>query len=245
MDNRVPPFIKRDKDSLLFNSSGEFLFYVPEVMFERKIAQSFGDYIRVLGVIDYQLVDANGKKGKIIPFNFPSVFLTSPSHVEKKKEIQINKHNSPSDYRILHYTKGDKIVLSTKVPQIIDNAEEFYKLFLNAKLPTTIPYDKLPDYFIDNMNLNGGNYGLDMQIFGIIVSEVCRDPNNKDILFCHTDMKDMNAYNFISIKEIPHHISPFTAITSENLDESLVNGITNKAKAHSPLEKLMMEQNIT
>ena len=96
-------------------------------------------------------------------------------------------------------------------------------------------------YFIDNINLNGGDYGLDMQIFGIIISEACRDPNNKEKLFCHTDMKDMNAYNFISIKEIPHYISPFTAITSENLDESIVNGITNKAKGHSPLEKLMME----
>lgn len=245
MDNRVPPFIKRDKESLLFNNDGEFLFYVPEVMFERKIAESFGDYIRLLGVIDYQLISKDGKKGKITPFNFPSAFLTSPSHVEKKKEFQINKYNSPAPYRILHYTKGDKIVLSTKVPQIIDNAEEFYKLFLNGKLPTTIPYDQLADYFIDNINLNGGDYGLDMQIFGIIISEACRDPNNKEKLFCHTDMKDMNAYNFISIKEIPHYISPFTAITSENLDESIVNGITNKAKGHSPLEKLMMEQNIT
>ena len=66
MDNRVPPFIKRDKESLLFNNDGEFLFYVPEVMFERKIAESFGDYIRLLGVIDYQLIIHSNKQRLLV-----------------------------------------------------------------------------------------------------------------------------------------------------------------------------------
>ena len=91
------------------------------------------------------------------------------------------------------------------------------------------------------MKLNGGNYGLNMQLFGIMISELCRDPKDITTLFRHTDMKDMTAYTPISIKESPNQISPLAAVTSENWNESMVYAIMNKDASSSPLESLFVD----
>ena len=42
-------------------------------------------------------------------------------------------------------------MVSTKVPQLVDNAEQFFQMFLSGKIPNTIPYDILDEYFPENM----------------------------------------------------------------------------------------------
>ena len=53
---KVPSFLKRDGDALLFNDEGEFVFYVPEVYFDRGDAQIKGEYVNLLGILDYSLM---------------------------------------------------------------------------------------------------------------------------------------------------------------------------------------------
>jgi len=81
-----------------------------------------------------------------------------------------------------------------------------------------------------------------MQLFGIMQSELCRDPKDLSRPFRLTDMKDMNAYKHVSIKEIPNYISPYVSITSENFDESLMASILidDKDIKSTPLEKIIM-----
>lgn len=240
MANTIPPFLKKEGDTLYFNGEGQFIMFVPELYFERNVAEVLGENVRLLGIADYTITNKTGDFGPIKPFNFPTMFMCSPSTIEKKKNYQISPKFKAQDYRLLIFNKGDKISLSTKVPRMISNCEDFYKIFFSGKMPTTIKYDELYKYFMDNIHLNGGDYGLSVQLFGIVISEICRDPNDKKKLFRHTDMKDMNGYQCISIKDVPKQVSAFTALTSENIDESLVSGILNKNKAYSPLEKLML-----
>ena len=82
----------------------------------------------------------------------------------------------------MKFKKDDKVVVSVKVPKSVENAEEFFRLFNTGKLPTTIPYDELHRYFIENIRLNGENYGITMQAFGMLISEVCRDPKINKII---------------------------------------------------------------
>lgn len=235
----IPKFLKRDGESLLFNIPGELIYYVPEVYFEKDIAEIVGEFVRLLGVFDYAIFDENGKPTTgLKPFNFPTMFLCSPYVIEKAKAVQLTKYSEPQDYRLLKFKKDNKVVVSVKVPQSIANAEEFFRLFKTGKLPTTIPYDELHKYFIENIKLNGENYGISIQEFGMIISEVCRDPKNKQKLFRHTDIKDMTNYTTINIKQIPQMVSAFTSITSENWDEAVVNAIINKNDKYSPLEVL-------
>jgi hypothetical protein len=123
---------------------------------------------------------------------------------------------------------------------MIDNVEEFYKLFLYGHLPTTISYDKMHEYFIESMQLNGNDYGLSLQLFGIVVSEMCRDKKDISKPFRLAKDNNMKNYKAVSIKDIPKFISPYASITSENWDESVVNAIMNKSPKNSPMEKLLM-----
>ena len=37
MNEKLPPFLRKEKDSILFNGDGELYFYVPEKYFDLKI----------------------------------------------------------------------------------------------------------------------------------------------------------------------------------------------------------------
>lgn len=240
MAYNVPKFLRRDGDALLFNQEGQFVFYVPELYFDRGDAQIKGEYINLIGIMDYTIYNKDGSNIGLKRFNFPTVFLSKPSRIEKSKNLRLKKSVEPQDYRLLIYEKDDAVVVSVKVPQNIANVEDFYRIFLTGKLPTTIPYDKLQNYFVDAMELNGSSYGMSLQMFGVVISEMCRDPNNASRAFRHTDFKDQMEYRAISIKDLPKYISPSASIGSENWDLGVVGAIMNPTNTNSPMEKLLM-----
>lgn len=235
---QVPKFLKRDGEALLFNQEGEFVFYVPEKQFTKSIATIEGRYVSLLGLINYAIFDEKGKHGGLRTFKFPTIFTCRPDKIEKIKNIKLTEHIAPQDYRLLRFKKGDQVVTSVKVAQDVENSEQFYKLFLSGDLPTTIPYDKIQDYFLENIQLNGANYGLNIQLMGIMISEAARKTNDPRTLFRHTNIKNMTEYSLINVKDIPKYVSPFTSITSENWDEAVMNATLNKNSNYSPLEKL-------
>lgn len=237
---KVPSFLKRDGDALLFNDEGEFVFYVPEVYFDRGDAQIKGEYVNLLGILDYSIFKPNGTNIGLKRFYFPTVFLAKPSRIEKRKNIRLKNATDAADYRLLIFEKGDAVVVSVKVPQNIANVEDFYRIFLTGKLPTTIPYNKLQDYFIDSMALNGSSYGMTLQMFGIVVGEMCRAKNDLSKPFRLTRITDQMAYKPIAIVDLPKYISPSSSIGSQNWDLAVMGAIMNPTNANSPMEKLLM-----
>jgi len=240
-DTRIKhSFLKRDNDSILFSGEGEFIFYVPEYFFETKNAVIIGEYVNILGILNYT-IETNGKNIGLKTFKFPSVLLTKPYAIEKVKNIKLIKNSEEQDYRLLKYKEGDQIIVSTKVPNDIKNVEDFYQMFLiTGKIPTTIPYNELQKYYLKTMEVNGSKYGVNIQLFGIVISEQCRDPKDLSKPFRLSNEKDMTNYLPVSIKTIPKYISPYTAITSENWDEALVSAIMAKDGEESPMEKIIM-----
>lgn len=239
---KVPPFIKRDGDALLFSEPDkELLFYVPEVYFERSNAIIVGEYVNILGIMDYTIVDKNGKNSGLKSFYFPTVFLTKPSSIEKIKKVKLTDNSNEDDYRVLRYKQNDQVVVSVKVPQSINNVEEFYKLFTSGKLPTTIKYDNMHNYFTDSIALNGASYGVSLQLFGILISEMCRSQKDIKKPFRLSNSNDMTAYQTVNIREIPRYVDPYASITSENWDEAVVSSIINKDHKNSPMEKLLID----
>ena len=237
---KVPHFLKRDGDALLFNQDGQFVFYVPEVYFDRGDAIIKGEYINLLGILDYTIYNPDGSNIGLKRFYFPTVFLCKPSRIDKAKNLRLTNAVEPSDYRLLIFEKGDAVVTSVKVPQNITQVEDFYRIFLTGKLPTTIPYDKLHEYFIDAMALNGSSYNMSLQMFGIVVSEMCRNKKDLTQAFRHTTIKDMMGYKAISIQDLPRYISPNAAISSNNWDLAVTAAVLSKNTTNSPMEKLIM-----
>ena len=239
MNESIPKFLKKDKDKILFDQDGTFVFYVPESYFNKNIAIINGEYMDIFGLLNYTLLDKSGKNNGLHNFKLEYVFTTRPTEVEKVKAIKLTKTTPIQDYRLLKYSKGSEIISNIKVPQTVDYAETFFKMFLYADIPNTIPYDELHKLFTANIKMTGNDYGLNMQLFGMLVSEAARDNSNREKLFRHTDMKDMTAYQLLPVRDMPKYISPFTSITSENWDDAAVHAIVNKNTTFSPLERLM------
>lgn len=246
----VPSFLKLEGEALLFDKENStFIFYVPENFFnstsKNAIAEIIGEYVSMIGLCNWDIVDSKGNHSELLPFNFPTMFLCKPYEIEKVKDYKLGKDKEGKDYRLLKFKKGDEVVSQVRVPQIIDNVELFYRLaVITAKIPNTIPYDKGWEIFLENMSLNGSSYGLNNQLFGILWASLCRDPKDLSKPFNSTNMSDMNNYTPLSIKLIPNYISPYTSIISENFDESLRSAILmsdmdEKDIPYSPLEKIV------
>jgi hypothetical protein len=246
----LPNFLSKQDRSLIYNKDNStFVFYVPSNYFSNKskipYAEYYGQYVTFIGICNWAIVDANGNRGAIHPFIFPTMFMCKPGEIDTKSGKNLKLDNTEaSDYVLLKFKKGDEVVSDINVPKNIENVELFFKmLVMTAKIPTTIRYDKLWELFFESGKLNGLSYGLNVQLFGIIIAAVCRDPNDISRRFCDTDMKDMNNYTFINIRDVPKYISPYTAITSENWDEAIRAAALLKDKAEkspeSPIEKII------
>ena len=241
----MPKFLRRQGKSIVFDlDDSTFVFYVPANYFNDSkvpIAQIAGQYVSTIGLFNWAIIDKNGKRGELHTFYFPTMFLCKPAEIEKVKSLSLDG-TDPEDYMLLKFHKGDEVVSETRVPQLIDNVEMTFKMSIRtAKIPHTIPYDKLWEIFMESAALNGFSYNLNIQLFGVLISRLCRDPKDISKMFCETDMKDMTNYKMIDITMVPKFISPYTAITSENWDDAIRSAILMKDKETpvSPLEKVI------
>ena len=80
-----------------------------------------------------------------------------------------------------------------------------------------------------------------MQLFGIIISEICRNYSDESKPFRLSNMNNMNDYRPVSIKTVPNYISPYVSFTSENFDESIMAAMVMDEDKPSPLEKVMTQ----
>lgn len=266
----IPKFLKLEGESLLYNGpeGSMFVFYVPENFFDNTsknaIAQINGQYVYMLGICNWAIIDKNGKRSELKPFRFPTQIACKPSYIEKAKGLVLDdfyedtdndeEEDSDSyedkitkDYRILKFEVGDQVISQVRVPQLMDNVELFYKLaVITAKIPNTIPYNEGWKLFQENMNLNGSPYGLNSQLFGILWAGLCRDPKDISKPFRYTNMNNMNEYKPISIKLLPKYTGIFQSLVSENFDEGLTSAILmkdieEKNLPMSPLEKVVTQ----
>lgn len=241
----LPPFLKREGESLLFSGDGLLCYYIPEEYFSNTSnnapATIIGSIVEVIGVFDYALFNASGKAPRGLQrFNYPTLFRCEPSEIEKVKGLKLIDTIGPADYRILKFRDGDKAVCSVKTEQFIDNAEKAFRLFfLTGKFPPTVPYDEIHETIPENLNLNGNDYGVNKQFFGMLFSEICRDPNNVKVPFRFTKMESVNGYKPISVIASPKYSSPYISIASQEWDESVMAAVLSDNPKDTPLERVL------
>lgn len=244
-------FLRLENNSLLFNLDDcQLVFFVPENFFDdttkNPVAEINGEYVSMIGLCNYAIFDKNGKKKKFDLFDYPTMMLCKPNEIEKVKDYVVDDGIEASDYRLLKFNKGDEVVSQIRTPQIVNNTELLFKiLLLSAKIPKGIKYSEGWKEFAKSMILNGKNFKISAQLFGMLWLTVCRDPNNLARSYRFTDCNDEYGYKAMSIKMTPKYDSPYTAITSENFDEGLMSAILMSDKEdrdipYTPLEKVLM-----
>ncbi len=247
---QIPPFIRRDGNALLYNGDGTLQYYIPENYFDGRSAIIEGSYIRLLGSFSYRIISKSNKLGELRLFNWPTVFLCRPSVITKMKQVKLDEQTPEADYRVLEFVDGDQLVSNVHTPQDIDNTKELLGLhMMTGKIPHSIPYDDLYLYMYESMKLNGSGFDIHAQLMSMLYSKLCRDPENPANLFRLSKAinKDMTSYIPMSVKEVPKYISPYAALTSENMDEGIVASVllsddesTGKSKhKYSPLEQVL------
>lgn len=241
----LPAYLKVQDESVYYTSEGEFILFIPDSYFEKKIAVIEGEFIELIGIINQSILypKETDITKHLKPFYFPSRFITKPGRTEKVKNFKLTE-NYVSDFLVLYYANNneDQIIVSTKVPQDITNVEDFFRVFVKAgDIPKSISYLDLWKPFIDSMTINGASYGLPASDFGLLISELCRDPVdiNKPFRMGKALDKDPCSYVPISVKDIPKLVSPFTSLTSENFDQAMVGAIMNKNNSDTPLERVL------
>ena len=110
---------------------------------------------------------------------------------------------------------------------------------ITGDIPNTIPYDKIQNMIIDNMDINGNDYKVTLQLWGFIISEICRSKSNPEIPYRLSKSNNLHDYKSISIKEVSRMDSPYSAINTENFDVSAVKATLTDKESTSPLEKIM------
>ena len=246
---QVPPFLKQEGQALVYNEDNkELLYYLPEEFFQNtksSIAIIYGEYVSTFGLFNWCTVDKSGKRSEVKPFVFPTLILCKPRSIEKIKDFKITPDSEPLNYRVLHFEKGDEAISQIRVPQSVAYCETFFKIAtITSRIPLNIPYDELWKLFIENIRLQGNDYGLHSQLFGIITAELARDKNNIERPYRLSNTKSETDYKLVSVKLLPNYSSPYASLVSEGFDESLMNAIMLSDKEESeiptsPLEKII------
>lgn len=248
----TPAFIKFENDSLLYNGpkDSEMIYYVPEDFFnstsKTSIAEIVGQYVSMIGMCNWAMIDNKGKIIKSGPIEFPTMMLCKPYKIDREKNYKVG-NTKPDDYRLLRFAVGDEVLSQVSVPKLVDNVELMFKMMvINAKIPKTIPYDDLWKILLENGKLNDFSYGVNYQMLGILLGDLAYSDKNPDKLYRHTDMKDPYGYELMSIKAKPKRLSPYTALTSENWDEGirasvLLSELPEDQIPYSPIEKVISQ----
>lgn len=248
MDNKLPSFMRLENEKLIFNGKNkELVAYIPEKFFERKLAEPEGEFIKTIGIFPYTVQDLNtGKNIGLKNFIYPTVITTMPGDMEKQKGIILTKNSDPEDFRIFRYRDGDVFLNSTKTVKFVGNVEKILNMiFILGYVPNTIPYDKISDTLIESMNIFGGDFGVNYQIIGLAISEVCRAKDNINIPYRLSGSTDLHEYKSTSLKNVSKLISPYTAIISEDPDESILFAMMNENPKETPLEKILVGEDNT
>ena len=250
---QIPDIFKQDGYTIKYDvdDGSELVYYVPENFFnntsKNPIAKVDGEYISLIGLCLWTVIDKNGKPGKFRSLKIPTMFNCKPYTVDKIKNEKLPGTAEAADYRILRFRYGDEVISNIRTEKNVDNAEMLFKILVfTGNIPTLISYDDIWKLFLENASANGFNYGLNIQLYCMLMSLICRNRNNIEEPFRYTNMKDKHSYKPISIRLVPKFISPFTAITSENFDEGLRASIMMSDKPeseipYSPIEKILMQ----
>lgn len=245
----LPKFVSRDGVSLIFNQDGQLIYYVPDAFFNGKRALLEGETVVLLGSFCYRLVSKSGSLGELKQFNYPSMFICKPSSIEKVKDYKLTEVSQAKDYRLLIFEKGDQLVTNVFTPQDLAYTEELLSLhILTGKIPENIPYIDLYKYPYKSMQINGEAFQIHTQLMALLYSKICRDPKDLKKVFRLSKELDIDntSYIPISIKDVPKYSSPYTSITSENIDEGILSSVllsqdedNGKPHVYSPLEKVL------
>jgi hypothetical protein len=248
MDQTKSGFLKAlpTKEVIFTKPYGEII--IPQSYIEHHIAEIIGQEIEIFGLFDILVWDTfeiEKYKPTVYHFKFPSKIRTSPSEIENKK-FPGESENSI----ILKYTDGDVFIVSTAVQKDPNVARQMIDIIFNGYMPSTISYSDIYDFWTKVNDFNGVKINASEAVLELVISELCRDPNDLSQEFRKAIQKqyksnpgskiDLKSRKMVNIRDIPKYSSTFASLTSGNPSQGITSSIarrrTGKPDKETPVE---------
>lgn len=229
------------------NGAGEYIVkkeflevILPKKYFDRKISEFVTDKINTLGLFDmyaYDDPDGEGKYKKYV-MRFPSMILLTPSNIREETV-------DGEFIYVLEFYKNSIFTESNLFTQSTDPVVKYVDMLFNNYIPKQLSYTTIYTMLKLTATLNKVNYKVPSMILQMIVSEMCRNPNNPNepfrLLLTKKPDTSESGRQLISLKELSKYATTFGAVSSGyisfGLSRSVINAKTGANELDSTIEK--------
>lgn len=213
---------------------------------EMKIASIEGNSVFTLGLFSFGTFPNDSAKESemvlhqlLLPTTI-QIFFTKMYKAEKKLKKELDSEM----YVVLCLEKGDIFIKNLNSINNTDNAMNFINLLHGGKLPKDIPYDKILALYKNALAMNGADIKTHSITLEFIICELFRSQKALDKPFRIDAGKgkvSMFDYKATSIKTLPSLNSTFTALSFEDINQSIISSVdrtkNDTEENTSPIEK--------
>ena len=230
---------KQDESYIFIKPVGEVRLDLDFFLESRRLALMVGDKVEVFGVFYlYFWNDINdkeeGKKPKKILFQIPAMITMCPSYIEQR-----------NGQCILEFQPGDVFIEQYMVVQTIENQKKVMNMLFNKYIPDSVKYSDIFKLWESCKNVNKINLKSPSSLLELIVSEMCRNPDNPNESFRMFLKKnpngDENSRMLVNLMALPRYLSTFASISSADpklgVTKSIVRQREGEKNIISPVEE--------
>lgn len=230
---------KQDESYIFIKPVGEVRLDLEYFSESRRFAIMTGEKVEVFGVFYlYFWNDLNdreeGKKPKKILFQIPAMITMCPSYVEQRKGEMI-----------LEFQPGDVLIEQYMVVQTIENQKKVMNMLFNRYVPDSIKYSDVFKLWESCKNVNKINLKSPSSLLELIVSEMCRNPENMNEAFRMYLKKNPNGDEssrvMVNLMDLPKYLSTFASISSADpkmgVTKSIIREREGEKNIISPVEE--------
>jgi hypothetical protein len=143
------------------------------------------------------------------------------------------------EYLEFRFPKGSVVLPSTNIIVDSDNIYEMNKYFYTfGRVPWFLSYNELGEIMRMQKEYGGLNFSPDNIPFEIVVSKICRDPNNKFVYWRHSPMKGNPVV--VPFKSVLFNATNTTAkILGAYLSDGFTSALVNPSDSVEQVETLL------
>ncbi len=252
-NNDFDLLFKHIDDSLIYKGVyGKIL--IPSSYLHKNITVMINEEVETFGVFKFLSWDKPYEKYLLkdaseFLFTIPTKIRLCPKMISKIT-LDSSEYNSDTDinkkesYIELIFDFDSIFIKNTTVVQDSDNVSALLDMLLSGFFPSEIGYDKITDYWIETLRVNGVHIEAPYSVFDLLIQQICRDPSDRSRLFKDAIKKNsnisMNKYSIMKITDIPRHTNSFSAIASGDPNMGIMTSISRqragKTEPNTPLE---------
>lgn len=227
MDSKYSKYFHNTKLNEFKLTDGYYAeIWIEDMFFDYGISTLIGGFVETFAIFDIHIWDIAdeeheiGKEIEVVSLQMPTIVRTHPHRID-------TEHHT--GYSVLTYLPGDDIIVSTLLEQNSDIARRYVKLILAGKLPSSIGYDQISEFWTIINKMNGVNMGVNILFLDLVTMVVCRDPDNVNRQFREA-LRDnpkisMNSRNMVNLDKISALISHFSAFTGPDPKSGITSSI--------------------